>query len=107
MNTNINEFRKILSNNNEKILAIFHAQWCPYCLKNLPLIKSVLEKHNFTNFYLVDIGDEYSDVWKETGNVEWALELVPTIRIYEKQNVIFEHQNVIDEKKLIEIINKI
>lgn len=107
MDIKIEQFKNILNNNKDKkILAIFHAEWCPYCLKNVPEIKEFLKHHKVDNYYFVDIGDEYNDVWKETGNTEWALELVPTTRIYLNNKVVFEHTNVVNEQTFLKIINE-
>lgn len=97
----INELRKILlTKKDENIFVVFSASWCPYCKKNLPFIIGEVSKKNIKNFFVVDVSDENDDVWKETGNTEWALELVPTCRIYKNNMVIFNHKNIIDETKL-------
>ncbi len=105
-NVDIIEFKNILkTKNNEPILAVFKAMWCPYCLKNVPRIKEYLKDKNINNLYFVDIGDMESDVWEETGNTEWALQVVPTTRIYFNNSIIYDHPNVIDNKELYKVIS--
>lgn len=102
---NLIDLKNKLENSKNNNLVIFYADWCPYCIKNIPFIKKVLEKNNFNGALFVDISDDDLDVWAETGNIEWAIELVPTVRVYNNKKIIFDHKNVIDENKLLEAIN--
>lgn len=106
---NIDEFKKIKEEiKDQKILAIFHAEWCSYCKIFLPIILKKIKEKNLENneyIYFVDIGDYYSDVWKETGNTTWFLEVVPTTRIYYNNHLIKDLNNVLDDKTIVELLN--
>lgn len=103
-NITLSNLRTKLENSNKNQMVIFYADWCPYCQSNVPFIKSTLEKNNFDEALFVNISDEKLDVWAEDGNTEWAIELVPTVRVYNNKKFIFDHKNVIDENKLNEAI---
>lgn len=95
----LDELENIL-NHNEKTFVIFYADWCPYCVDNIPFVYEYLQKNDVQNCVFVNISDNNIDVWKETGNKKWAIEIVPTYRVYQKNHVLFEHTNVIDKKQL-------
>lgn len=96
----IKTFLEIRNKVDKPIVAIFYAKWCHYCEENIPFIKNYVEYKQINDAYFVDIGEYEADVWEETGNTLWALRLVPTTRIYLKNEVVFEHINVIDKDKL-------
>lgn len=107
-NTNINEFEKIYQKENKKILAIFFGTWCEYCQANIPEIIShfnTTKSLNSNDIYMINIKED-DDVWAEDNNKKWALNFVPTFRIYEKTKVIWEHEKPIKPKKLENVIKK-
>ncbi|MDE5545278.1 MAG: thioredoxin [Malacoplasma sp.] len=104
--TELKDLKNQLNKFEKNFLVIFYADWCPYCINNVPEIFKTIKKLQIKNFLFVNISDDSLNVWKEDGNTEWAIELVPTIRIYEKNKIIYEHKNIISQKELIEIIKK-
>ncbi|MDE6894137.1 MAG: thioredoxin [Malacoplasma sp.] len=102
----LNELKKQLNKSKENFLVIFYADWCPYCINNVPIILKTINTLKLKNFLFVNISDDTLDVWKEDGNTEWAIELVPTIRIYQKTKKIYEHKNVIGQQELINVIKE-
>ena len=94
-------------NQNKKYITIFYATWCPFCINNVPLIAKTIVQNKIENAIFVDISDPKLDVWKEDNNIDWAIEIVPTIRVYFQNQVIYEHTNVIGEAELNKIINNI
>lgn len=101
----LSDLNSRLVNSVKNQLVIFYADWCPYCVKNIPQAKMVLDKYNFNEAIFVNISDNSLNVWEEDGNTEWAIKVVPTYRVYKNKTIVSEHTNVIDEPKLLEMIN--
>ncbi|BAC44119.1 thioredoxin [Malacoplasma penetrans] len=100
----LDELNSKLSNSVKNQLVIFYADWCPYCVDNIPKTKEILDKQKFKDAIFVNISDESLDVWEEDGNTEWAVEVVPTYRVYKNKKLVSDHANVIDEKELSKLI---
>lgn len=100
----IGEFKKILEKSTAPVLGVFFGTWCPYCRVNIPEIIThfnTIEKNY--NAYLIHV-EENENVWSEDNNTEWALNVVPTFRIYDKNKVVWQHEKEIKPKKLENII---
>lgn len=104
---NESEAKTIIKNSKQKLLMIFYADWCPYCVKNLTLVKNYFLKNKCDQVYFVDLTDPKEIVWLEDGESFFNMEVVPTYRIYHEQNIIDQHTNVIDELKLKELHKKL
>lgn len=95
----IDTFGLFIEKNKNKIIAIFYADWCPYCLQNVPEVINWITELNINNVIYIKIDDVNQDVWIDSFNKNpWNLKVVPTIRIYDKNKLIKEHSNVITKK---------
>lgn len=96
---NIESFETILKNNDKKIIVIFYADWCHYCLENIPEIIGWISNLKINDVIYVRIDNINQDVWIDSYNKNsWNLNVVPTIRIYDKNKLIKEHSNVITKQ---------
>lgn len=102
----LKELKNFLKESKNNFLVVFYADWCPYCTENIPQIIQTVNNEKIKNFLLINITDDSLDVWKEDGNTEWAIQLVPTTRVYKKNEIIYEHKNVITQKELVNVIKK-
>lgn len=100
----INEFEKKLNLNKSKIIAIFYADWCKYCIANVPFIKRHLDKVSSKKVFFINVKED--DVWKETKS-KWDIKVVPTIRVYNGNKIIFEHANVATQKEIDKALEKV
>ncbi|EGZ31271.1 thioredoxin family protein [Malacoplasma iowae] len=104
---NIKSFSSFLNKNKNKIIAIFYADWCPYCLRNVPQIISWISELKINNVIYIKIDDVNQDVWIDSFNKnEWNLKVVPTVRIYDKNKLIKEHSNEITKKEFENFIKE-
>ena len=102
----INLLENKLIKSETNTLVIFYADWCPFCISNLPIIKETILEQKIKNYFFINISDESLDVWLEDGNTKWAVKLVPTIRVYKKMKIVFNHENVIEKNELVKVIKK-
>jgi thioredoxin 1 len=67
---------------NEKVLALFYASWCPYCMRFVPVFDKKLVNFRFGKVIHVLI-DEYDDpLWED-----YSIEAVPTVIFFKKGEV--------------------
>lgn len=66
-------FDKQILQNKKTVIAMFHATYCPFCKRFIPIFENVSEKNEY-NFALVDITDDNNPLWEK-----YNVEAVPTI----------------------------
>ncbi|MHB8770411.1 MAG: thioredoxin family protein [Syntrophales bacterium] len=64
---------------NERVVALFHASWCPFCVDFLPVFQKCAEGEGL-DFLIVQ--DD-----KETLGDRYAVEVVPTVLFFQKGKV--------------------
>jgi thioredoxin len=62
--------------NKTPVLAVFYAEWCPFCISFLPEFEQ-LKSENF-EVAEVDISDEENPLWEE-----YRIDVVPTLIAFE------------------------
>jgi len=69
-------------NKNEKVLALFHASWCPYCRSFVPVFQKKTGSFNSGEIIHVMLDDYDNELWDI-----FDVEAVPTIIFFEKGKV--------------------
>ena len=98
---NEDDLREILKTK-DHVIALFHASWCPFCMRFMPIFKKTAEKEK-RNFVMVQddqetIADQYSIkayptvIFFKDGVVSKRLDGVPSVGLNEKQLVEFVYQ---------------
>jgi thioredoxin len=64
-------------NSNSPVIAVFYAEWCPFCISFLPEFERL--KSDTFQIAEVDISDENNPLWEE-----YKIEVVPTLIAFEK-----------------------
>ncbi|MBS7614198.1 thioredoxin family protein [Candidatus Bathyarchaeota archaeon] len=62
----------------ERVLAIFYADWCPFCRRIYPYLRSLSPGSHYA-VYRVDMSDEDNDLWDSFGIV-----VVPTLIAFDE-----------------------
>ncbi len=62
----------------ERILAVFYADWCPFCRRIFPFL-DVLNPDSCYAVYRVDMSDEDNDLWDS-----FEIEVVPTLIAFDE-----------------------
>ncbi|WP_027119962.1 thioredoxin family protein [[Mycoplasma] testudinis] len=100
----ITDFEKKLQTATKPILGIFFATWCPYCQENVPEVQAYLESSKLKgDAYLIQVENEM-DVWAQDGEKKWALEVVPTYRIYDKNKLVWDQSGPVKPEKLVKAL---
>jgi len=60
---------------NEKVLALFYARWCPYCVRFVPIFKRKISSFNAGTIVHVILDDYDNPIWDE-----YRIDAVPTIK---------------------------
>jgi len=86
---------------NERVIALFYASWCPFCVDFLPVFQKCAEGEGLG--FLVVQDDQ------ETMGDRYAVEVVPTVLFFEKGKVAKRLDGVpgvgLNEKKLTDFID--
>lgn len=61
--TNTDHFKKELAEN-KKLVAKFHASWCPHCVGSIPFVEELANKYNSIRFVQID-ADTNNDLVQE------------------------------------------
>ena len=85
----------------DRVIALFHASWCPFCVRFLPVFK----KHaGGEGRYFVSVQDD-----QETIADQYSVKVYPTVLFFENRIVSKRLDGVLgaglDEKQLAEFIN--
>jgi len=67
---------------NEKVLALFYASWCPYCMNFLSAFNKNVETFNSGTIVHVLLDDYDNPIWDD-----YEIESVPTVIFFEKGKV--------------------
>ena len=67
---------------NEKVLALFYASWCPYCIGFVPVFDKKVVNFNVGNVIHVLLDDYNNPLWDN-----YSIEAVPTIIFFDKGKV--------------------
>lgn len=62
--TSVEQYREIIEN--ENVIILFTANWCPDCMVIKPFMPSIVEKYNDYNFYSIN-RDHLMDLCVELG----------------------------------------
>ena len=78
---NGNELNAILEKT-EKVLVLFYATWCPYCINFVPVFDKKIINFNVGNVIHVLLDDYDNPLWDD-----YDIEAVPTIIFFEKSKI--------------------
>ena len=67
---------------NEKVLAIFYASWCPYCVAFVPAFNKKVDNFSVGPVIHVLLDDYDNHLWDD-----YDIEAVPTVVFFEKGKV--------------------
>ena len=67
---------------NEKVLALFYASWCPYCIRFVPVFEEKIVKFSAGSVIHVLLDDYNNPLWDD-----YSIEAVPTLIFFEKGKV--------------------
>ncbi len=66
----------------DKVLALFYASWCPYCIKFVPIFNRKADTFNSGTVIHVMLDDYDNPLWDD-----YDIEAVPTVIFFEKGKV--------------------
>jgi thiol-disulfide isomerase/thioredoxin len=97
---NDSDLRKILRNK-DRVIALFHASWCPFCIRFLPIFQKHAEKEG--RYFVIAQDDQ------ETIAEQYSVKVYPTVLYFEKGVIAKRLDGVLgvglDEKQLTEFVN--
>src|SRR5208337_3117728 len=67
---------------NEKVLALFYASWCPYCMSFVPVFDKKVVNFSFGSVIHVLLDDYDNPLWDD-----YSIDAVPTAIFFEKGKV--------------------
>ncbi len=67
---------------NEKVLALFYATWCPYCVNFVPIFDKKIVSFRVGSVIHVLLDDYDNQLWDD-----YDIEAVPTVLFFEKGKV--------------------
>jgi thioredoxin 1 len=67
---------------NEKVIVLFYASWCPYCVRFLPVFDSKAADFVFGSTLHVILDDYDNSLWDD-----YNIEVVPTVIYFEKGKI--------------------
>ena len=67
---------------NEKVLALFYASWCPYCIRFVPVFNKKVADFNAGTLIHVLLDDYDNPLWDD-----YEIDAVPTVILFEKGKV--------------------
>lgn len=76
-----NEFKIQIANNN-RVLALFYASWCPFCRRFMDIFKEDWEKASFDVVLCVNLDDYSNSIWED-----YSIENVPTVIFFKNGKV--------------------
>jgi len=69
-------------NKNEKVLVLFYASWCPYCVSFVPVFDKKIVNFAFGSALRVLLNDYDNPMWND-----YSIDAVPTVIFFEKGKV--------------------
>jgi thiol-disulfide isomerase/thioredoxin len=85
----------------DRVIALYHASWCPFCVRFLPIFKKHAEKKEL---HFVIVQDD-----QETIADQYSVNVYPTVLFFEKGVVSKRLDGVLgvglDEKQLAEFVS--
>lgn len=100
----ISELKEIIKKE-KNVLVSFKTEWCGVCKINAPMVRNVYER-NKSEITFLEVDVDKEDLWKEDGNEEFSILLVPTYNFYSNGEKKWEQNNFVLEVKFEEIIKK-
>ncbi len=67
---------------NEKVLALFYASWCPYCMRFLPIFDKKVVNFSVGSIIHVLLDEYDNPLWDD-----YSIDAVPTLIFFEKGKV--------------------
>jgi thioredoxin-like negative regulator of GroEL len=88
----------------DRVIALFHASWCPFCVRFLPIFKKHAEGEEGEGRHFVSVQDN-----QETIADQYSVKVYPTVLFFENGVVSKIMDGVLgvglDEKQLAEFVN--
>ena len=78
---NAKELNALLEKNG-KVLVLFYATWCPFCVNFVPMFDKKIVNHNVGSVIHVLLDDYDNQLWDD-----YDIEAVPTVIFFEKSKV--------------------
>ena len=78
---NAEELNALLEKN-EKVLVLFYATWCPFCVNFVPMFDKKIVNYNVGSVIHVLLDDYDNQLWDD-----YDVEAVPTVIFFEKSKV--------------------
>ncbi len=66
----------------KRVLALFYATWCPYCMRFVPFFEEQVSSQGFKNVVHVIVDDYENPLWDDYG-----VAAVPTVILFEDGKV--------------------
>jgi thioredoxin len=92
---------KELQTQGKKILVDIKARWCSPCKQLIPRLENIEKEHEDIIFVAIDVDDN------QEGCIELGVRSVPTVIIYDGENIIDRSTGVKQDSYYKDILNKI
>ena len=66
----------------KRVLALFHASWCPFCVRFLPIFNKNSSKQDVDLVLRVKVDDYDNPLWND-----YSIETVPTVIFFDEGNI--------------------
>ena len=66
----------------KRVLALFYASWCPFCVRFLPIFNKNSSKQDVDLVLRVKVDDYYNSLWDD-----YSIETVPTVIFFDEGSV--------------------
>jgi thioredoxin 1 len=67
---------------NRKVLALFYASWCPYCMNFLRAFNREIAEYKFDSVIRVNLDDYDNPLWDD-----YSVDAVPTVVFFEETKI--------------------
>lgn len=95
----IADFDKVITQK-DKVLIDFTAQWCAPCKKLKPILEKIAKEN--PNIAVVPVDYDDNSLLAE----HYKIDAIPMLMIFEKGKKIWQHQGLLDEKGILNVLKK-